>query len=114
EGTLNKRAGSLEEQRRSADARIRQFADQSDALLDKREQAEEHLFNAARKLPGVDAEARIADIDARLAQRHVDIDFIEQEMALTSELSHTAVALDRAIKDYNDGAQPADQVVSDT
>ncbi|MDX9874972.1 MAG: ATP-binding protein, partial [Spongiibacteraceae bacterium] len=100
EGTLNKRAGSLEEQRRSADARIRHFADQSDALLEKREQAEEQLFAAARKMPGIDAEARIGGIDARLEQSHVDIDFIEQEIALTSELSHTAVALERAVRDY--------------
>lgn len=114
EGQLHEQLGSLGERRKGCEQKITLFANQSDALIEKREQAEAHLFSAAQRLPGLDVEARVAAMDERLAQSHIDIDFGGQETELTADLTREAVALERIIQDYNQQAQPTDQVLTGT
>ncbi|WVM92040.1 hypothetical protein ULG90_20075 [Halopseudomonas pachastrellae] len=94
--------------------RITHFADQSDALLDARDNAEQYLLDAAAQVPGLDPQARLEQLDAMLEQRGGQFDFIADAQALTSSLHRQVADLQRAIEHYNEQAQPADQVLADT
>ena len=111
---LDVQLGRLQEKQVSIGQRITHFADQSDALLDARDKAEQYLLDAAAQVPGLDPQARLEQLDTMLEQRGGQFDFIADAQALTSSLHRQVADLQRAIEHYNEQAQPADQVLADT
>ena len=111
---LGQQQGRLEEKLTNSSQQVRQFADQSDQLLERKEDAEQALLDAAANLPGLDPQAHLQQLDDQLAQAHGDFDFNEQSASLTNQLHQQAIELERAIGHYNQQAQPADQVLPDS
>ncbi|MBN7796752.1 ATP-binding protein [Parahaliea mediterranea] len=108
------RHGQLTEKLSSCDKRLRDFADRSEALEQARDDAEAALFASERHWPGLDVQPRIDSMDQRLAASHEDIGFAAEERRLDERLMQLAVALQQAISQYNQQAQPADHVLADS
>ena len=106
--------GRLEEKLSNTDQRIQQYAAQSDHLLEAKDQAEQHLLEAASKVPGLDPQARLEQLDTMLQQSSAQFDFNADSQALTATLHRQIVDLQRAIEQYNQQTQPADQIVADS
>src|SRR5690606_17585293 len=84
-------------QHQQVSQRIRQLADQSDSLLERKDQAEQHLLEAAGKLPGMDPQARLEQLDAMLDEAREQFDFAADSAALTSRLHQQAISLERSL-----------------
>lgn len=105
--------GRLDEKHRQLSQRINQLADQSDTLLEAKDAAEQHLLEAASGLPGLDPQQRLEQLDAMLEQAHSPFDFVADSATLTTRLHQQAISLERAIEQYNQQSQPADQLLHD-
>ena len=111
---LVEQQGRLDEKHHQVSQRIKQLADQSDTLLERKDQAEQHLLEAAGKLAGQDPQARLEQLDEMLDQSHGKFDFAADSAALTARLHQQAIALERALEQYNQQAQPADSLLHDS
>ena len=111
---LGEQHGELKEKLRSREQRIQHFADQSDQLLDAKDAAEQALLLAAAKVPGLDPQARLQELDNMLQQSGGQFDFAADSLALTDLLHRQAIELQRALEQYNLQAQPADMLMADT
>lgn len=106
--------GRLEEKLSNAQQRIQHYADHSDQLLNAKDQAEQHLLDAAGRVPGLDPLARLEQLDSMLQQSSGQFDFIADSQALTATLHRQIVDLQRSIEQYNQQAQPADHLIADS
>ena len=111
---LDQQQGRLEEKLAAIGQQLRHFADRSDELLEHKENAEQALLEAAAELPGLDPQAHLQQLDEQLAQAHGSFDFSEQSSSMGASLNRQAVELERAIAQYNQQAQPADQLLHDS
>src|SRR5690606_1398124 len=111
---LNEENGRLGALLKELDQRIRRFADTSDQLRERQERAEAALLDAADHWPGLDIERYTTAMDERLRQAHASIDFETEEKELSSQLTREAIALERAILEYNRQALVADSLVADS
>lgn len=111
---LVEQQGRLAEKHQQVSQRIRQLADQSDSLLERKDQAEQHLLETAGKLPGMDPQARLEQLDAMLDEAREQFDFAADSAALTSRLHQQAISLERSLEQYNQQAQPADMLLHDS
>lgn len=109
-----KREGQLEEQLTACGKKLRDFADRSEALEQARDDAEAALLASERYWPGLAVQPRIEWMDQRLDAVHEAIDFVTEQKALDDRMMKQAVGLTHSINQYNQQAQPADQVLSDT
>lgn len=112
--TLTEDNGKLSAQLSACTATLGKLADQSERYQDAQEQAEASLRACTRYWPGLDVDPRVEAMDQRLRQAHGDIDFVAEEQALTRALTETAVALQKTLDQYNQQAQPADQLLADS
>jgi hypothetical protein len=111
---LGEQKGGLEEKSQACDRRLTELADRTDQLLDARDQAEAYLQDSARHWPGLDLHERIEAIDRRLQQAHDAIDFTAEQKALDPRLNRYAADLHNTLYEYNQHAQPADQLLADS
>ena len=111
---LTEENGKLSEKLSACSKTITTLADQSEQFQEKQDEAEANLHGCTKYWPGLDVEPRIAAMDERLQNAHGDIDFIAEETALTEQLTKTAVALEKTLNQYNQQAQPADQILADS
>ncbi|SES34465.1 ATP-binding protein [Halopseudomonas bauzanensis] len=111
---LQKELGGLNVQLTQINQRIRTLSDQGDALQEQREEAEQYLLEAAARVTGLDPQQRLTQIDEMLTRAGDDFDFAADSKSLTDSLYQLAVALDRGLKEYNQQAQPADNLIHDT
>ncbi|MFP1683124.1 ATP-binding protein [Alloalcanivorax sp. C16-1] len=111
---LNEAHGKLTATLESCDAGIRKLADQSERCQQEQDDAEANLHASTRYWPGLDVEPRIQAMDQRLQQAHGEIDFVEEDRALTRQLEQSLGDLLRTLDRYNQQAQPADQVLADS
>ena len=111
---LGEQHGELKEKLRGREQRIQHFADQSDQLLSAKDAAEQALLEAAAKVPGLDPQARLEELDSMLQQSGGQFDFAADSLALTDLLHRQAIELQRALEQYNLQAQPADMLMADT
>ncbi|MAT49617.1 MAG: hypothetical protein CMK32_00315 [Porticoccaceae bacterium] len=110
----DRREGQLEEQLNACGKNLRQFADRSEALEQARDDAEAALLASERHWPGLDVQSRIDGMEQRLGAAHDAIDFADEQKLLDEHLMKQAVALQQSINQYNQQAQPADQVLADS
>ncbi len=111
---LDKEGGQLGEKLSACTASISKLADLSERYQEEKDEAEANLYACTKYWPGLDVEPRIEAMDQRLYHAHGDIDFIAEEEALTERLNKLAVDLDRTLLQYNQQAQPADQILADS
>src|SRR5690606_32571330 len=111
---LVEQQGRLDEKHQQVSQRIRQPADRGDRLLERKDQAEQHLLAAAGKLPGIDPPARLAQLDAMLDEAGQQFDVAADSGALTSRVHQQAISLERSLEQYNQQAQPADMLLHDS
>lgn len=114
QGELKEENGKLGEQQHACERAINALADQSEQLQQDQEDAEEHLHACTRYWPDLDVLSRIDAMDQRLQAAQDDIDFDSEERALLNTLNSNAVTLERLVADYNQQAQPADQILIET
>jgi energy-coupling factor transporter ATP-binding protein EcfA2 len=114
QGELSEQSGVLRTKLQTVDDAIRTLADRADALQQAQEDAEAGLHACTRYWPELDVGARIDMMDERLARTHDAIDFIAEERELTKQLNNTLMALQEVLLRYNQQAQPADLVLTDS
>ena len=114
EKKLSEEAGTLEERLNACTKVISHLADQSDSLLEKQEQAEADLHACTRYRPGLDVAPLLDGVEQRLQQAQGEIDFGAEYDALTVTLNKDVVALEKSLNEYNQQAQPADQLLTDS
>ncbi|RLQ23831.1 hypothetical protein DWB85_01380 [Seongchinamella sediminis] len=112
--SLDTREGELRSECNHCDQQVRKLADASDALLEARDIAETDLLASQRHWPGLNVQPRVEAMDARLSQAHLDIDFAAEEQDCKNRLGELLVSLQKVINDYNQQAQPADQLFADS
>ncbi|MCV6625455.1 MAG: hypothetical protein OIF38_05130, partial [Cellvibrionaceae bacterium] len=111
---LAEEIGGVNEKLNSCQANIKKLADRADQLLQQQDDAEIYLLNSDKYWPGLDLSPRLEAMEARLAQNPDAIDFSDQQKNLSEQLSRTCIALQQRIELYNQQAQPADQLLSDS
>lgn len=111
---LSAEAGILEERLSACTRVISHLADQSDALLLLQEQAEADLHACTRYWPGLEVGTLLDDMEQRLLQAQGEIDFSAEEKELNAQLNTDIVSLQKIMNTYNQQAQPADQLLTDT
>ncbi|TNE83505.1 MAG: hypothetical protein EP339_00195 [Gammaproteobacteria bacterium] len=110
----DQRKGQLEEQLNTCSSKLREFADRNEALEQARDEAEGALLASERHWPGLNVRPRIERMDHRLDATPEAIDFAEEEKHLDKHLMKQAVALEQSLNQYNQQAQPADQLLADS
>lgn len=111
---LTEEQGKLGEKLRACSEDITKLADKSERFQQEQEGAEEALRACIRYWPGLDVDPRIEAMDDRIRNSQGLIDFEAEEKELTEQLTTGIVALQRILGQYNDQAQPADQVLTDS
>ena len=114
EKKLSLEAGTLEEKLSACARVISHLADQSDSLLQKQEQAEADLHACTRYWPGLDVAPLLDDMEQRVQHAQGEIDFVAEQAALTEQLNRDIISLQKTLNDYNQQAQPADQLLTDS
>lgn len=112
--TLDGEGGQIEANLSSCNSAIDKLANRSEQLLEDKDAAEAHLLDSANYWPGLDVLPRIQAMEQRLQQVHDSIDFAAEEHSLTDLLTRSCVDLQTALEHYNQQAQPADQLLSDS
>lgn len=110
----SRREGQLEEQMRLCEKKLRDLAALGESLEQARDDAEAALLASARHWPGLDLQPYIEWMDARLNAAHEALDLAAEGKSLDEQLTKLAVALQQTIHQYNQQAQPADQVLADS
>jgi DNA repair exonuclease SbcCD ATPase subunit len=114
QGELQEKSGALSEKVQSCERAIKALADRAESLQQDQENAEAALHDGSRRWPGLDAQPYIEAMDQRLTIAHDRIDFATEEKALTEQLTKNVVDLERVLLCYNQQAQPANQLMTDT
>lgn len=110
---LNNQDGALNNELRKISEQVTHLADQSDSLLEARDQAESYLLDAAALIGGLDPQQHLAQLDKQLEQVSKDFDVASARQRLGDNLSQLAVQLDSRLREYNQQAQPADNLLHD-
>ncbi|GGJ09482.1 ATP-binding protein [Halopseudomonas pertucinogena] len=92
---------------------VTRLADQGDSLLDARDRAESYLLDAAALVGGLDPQQHLAQLDEQLEQGGGETDYADARQRLGDSLSQLAVQLDSRLREYNQQAQPADNLLHD-
>src|SRR5690606_25960022 len=92
---------------------VTRLADQGDSLLDARDRAESYLLDAAALVGGLDPQQHLAQLDEQLEQGGGEADYADARQRLGDSLSQLAVQLDSRLREYNQQAQPADNLLHD-
>lgn len=111
---LQSQLGGLDTELKQINNQVTKLADQGDSLQESRDQAESYLLNAATLVSELDPQQHLAQLDEQLAQANGNIDFAEARQSLGDSLSRLAVNLDTSLKEYNQQAQPADNLLHDS
>ena len=114
QGELKEESGKLSERLRNCDITIKNLADRSEQLQQAQEAAEGQLHASTRYWPDLNVLPRIEAMDQRLEKAQHDIDFGAEEKDLSAQLTKDTVALQQILDRYNQQAQPADQLMTDS
>lgn len=111
---LQNQLGGLTSELKQINAQVSRLADQGDSLQDSRDKAERYLLDAASLVAGLDPQQHLTRLDEQLSRSGADFDFAADSKTLTDSLYRLAVGLDQALREYNQQAQPADNLLHDT
>ena len=111
--SLGTELGGLKTNLDNIHLQVTRLADQGDSLLEARDQAESYLLDAAALVGGLNPQQHLAQLDEQLEQVGKDFDFASARQRLGDNLSQLAVQLDSRLREYNQQAQPADNLLHD-
>ncbi|MGD8177051.1 ATP-binding protein [Marinimicrobium sp. ARAG 43.8] len=112
--TLTEAHGKLSEKLSACTSAITKLADQSEHFQESQDEAEANLHACIKYWPGLNVKPRIEAMDERLNNAQGDIDFVEESKTLTNQLHQATADVIRTLDRYNQQAQPADQIMTDS
>ncbi|MFA5678044.1 MAG: SbcC/MukB-like Walker B domain-containing protein [Pseudomonas sp.] len=112
--SLGTQLGELNNELKKITEQVSRLADLGDTLLQRRDDAESYLLDAAALIAHLDPQQHLAQLDEQLAQSDGEFDYAGAGKTLTDSLYRLAVALDGSLREYNQQAQPADNLLHDT